>query len=187
MLIDEFFEASGKTKNVFELISLFGKSIKPFGYDRFVCFSKTGPTPDVLNTEEIVKYSEQEFFEEYNRLRCVDHDPVFHLMSSSLRPFTWDEVNALPLSTEQKLPMSLRHDFGLVKGFNVPTQLHDKQGVGLTIASTLKDARMDNEALAYLYAMTNQFNICRYDLLYGDLYPLPFYGRNTFNTPHNVI
>lgn len=175
MKLIDFIECSNDARNLYELIQLYSSALEPYGYDKFVCFTTQGPLIDIASPVDGKLHYMKTLVDTYDRHHYLAVDPIYQLFMSARRPFTWDQVWRLPLSNAQKSAMDLRREKGLRKGFSIPLMNYDQELIGITVASTKDDARMDADALAYIYALTNQYRLRRAEMLNQSALPLaPF-------------
>lgn len=167
MSLAQFIEQSNSAENIDALVGLFCKALSGYGYQTYCNFSMGGlqPDTDAPATVDGKPHYHKPFVAEYRERNYVDSDPVYKLFWHARGPFTWYQVQQLPLNAKQKEIMDARRSIGLATGIGMPIQSADPTIVGMNIKSTLPDAMSDKNTIAQLYAACNQFHLQRAALL----------------------
>ena len=143
--IQEFIELSQRSTNVEELATLFGATIRRFGFDRFACCSHVDPLRPPEQAVMIADYPEDwiTYFSErgYDRL-----DPVFETCQSRSLPFRWSDPSwRAHLTAKQVEILEEASEAGLKDGFSVP--IHSATALPASCSMSLDGRDVDPAAV----------------------------------------
>lgn len=173
MMLD-FIEQSNKIPDATELTELFCRSLEPYGYRRFLCLSVDEHLPDFAQRGAgAATHRTGDFIEEYERRGYHVVDPLLKILGCVQRPFMRKELWKLKLNKKQEELMHFREERTGPKVVMVPLRSRDGKPLGMGIGAASPDALDDRNSLAELYAMANQFHLCRDNLLNPEPLMLP--------------
>lgn len=168
MPLIDFMDASNRAQSVHELGGLFCRALDDYGYEYFTYHGRGGHNLDNMALLEMQPNIEgrRAWYNEYKATGQDQNDPLLKIFPQTKSIFTYEQLYTVPLTARQKAVMDCRKYTLMPKGTTnyIPLNDYGSDLHGMAIGTTRASARRDKDILCALFALANQFHMCKMNL-----------------------
>ena len=173
MLVEEFIDQSNRLTTLDELIALFEKTVRRFGFNRFVySLCTNSPLLRLAKFPGLVNHYPKAWTDHYVKNDYLEDDPIYKRSVAARGLFSWRSIEELPLTKKERLIMEERKAAGLRDGYTALISGPMGELVGVSVASDKPRRKMQKNCVSRLFAVINQFHL-RFTKLVGKPSPVP--------------